>query len=99
MVYRDILFERLDGIATITLNRPDKLNTVSVATLEELVDALSEADRDDDVRAVIVTGAGRAFCAGTDLSKATWSARAGDPPPAKACRPTPRRAYRYASMT
>jgi len=57
-----------DGVCTVTLNRPDKLNAVTATSIEELIAALDEADRDDRVRAVIVTGAGRAFCAGADLS-------------------------------
>jgi enoyl-CoA hydratase/carnithine racemase len=57
-----------DGVCTVTLNRPDKLNAVTPTSIEELIVAFDHADRDDTVRAVIVTGAGRAFCAGADLS-------------------------------
>jgi|SRR5262245_36350789 len=57
-----------DGICTLTLSRPDKLNAVTSAMIEELIQAFDQADADDAVRAVIVTGAGRAFCAGADLS-------------------------------
>jgi enoyl-CoA hydratase/carnithine racemase len=56
------------GVATITLNRPDKLNAFTATMLTEMVAAFDETDADDDVRAVIVTGEGRAFCAGADLS-------------------------------
>jgi enoyl-CoA hydratase/carnithine racemase len=56
------------GVATITLNRPDKLNALNVEMHEGLLAALDQTDSDDNVRAVIVTGAGRAFCAGADLS-------------------------------
>src|SRR5215469_10648805 len=60
-----------DGIATITMNRPDKLNALNIEMYEGLLAALDRTDGDDDVRAVIVTGAGRAFCAGADLSGGT----------------------------
>jgi enoyl-CoA hydratase/carnithine racemase len=57
-----------DGIATITLHRPDKLNAFTAQMRDELIRAFDATDADDAVRAVIVTGAGRAFCAGADLS-------------------------------
>ena len=57
-----------DGVATITLNRPDKLNALTRPMIADIVSLLDELDRDDAVRAVIFTGAGRAFCAGADLS-------------------------------
>ncbi len=56
------------GVCTVTLDRPEKLNAVTATSIEELIQAFDAADRDDGVRAVIVTGAGRAFCAGADLS-------------------------------
>jgi enoyl-CoA hydratase/carnithine racemase len=66
--FETLLYQVDDGVCTVTLNRPDKLNAVTARSIEELIDAFGEADRDDRVRAVIVTGAGRAFCAGADLS-------------------------------
>lgn len=57
-----------DGVATITLNRPDRMNAFTVKMMDELIAAFDWTDADDAVRAVIVTGAGRAFCAGADLS-------------------------------
>ncbi|MEX0638714.1 MAG: crotonase/enoyl-CoA hydratase family protein [Burkholderiales bacterium] len=68
MAYKEIRYETAERIATITLNRPDKLNAFTRVMRDELVDAFSRADGDDAVRAVIVTGARRAFCAGADLS-------------------------------
>lgn len=67
-MYTQILYDVSDQIATITLNRPDKLNAFTGRMMHELIDAFDVVDADDTVRAVIVTGAGRAFCAGADLS-------------------------------
>lgn len=68
MTYSQIMYEVDDNIATVTLNRPDQLNSFTVVMLRELIDALDSADADDNVRAVIFTGSGRAFCAGADLA-------------------------------
>jgi len=68
MAYQEILYE-LDGpVLTITLNRPDKLNAYTAVMGLELEDAFRRADADDAVRAIVVTGAGRGFCAGADIS-------------------------------
>ena len=69
MEYTQIKYEVSDAILTITLNRPEKLNAVSPKMAAELKDAIDRADEDDDVRVVIVTGEGRAFCAGADLGR------------------------------
>jgi enoyl-CoA hydratase/carnithine racemase len=66
--YEDILVDISDNVMTITLNRPEKLNAFSAPLRESLHLAFDEADTNDDVRAIIVTGAGRGFCAGADLS-------------------------------
>ncbi len=63
-----LLYRVDDGIATITLNRPEKLNAFTAQMRDDLVAAFDATDADDAVRAVIITGAGRAFCAGADLS-------------------------------
>ena len=68
MAYEQIIYEVADNIATITLNRPEKLNAFTGIMMNEMIDAFDKVDADDNVRAVIVTGAGRAFCAGADLS-------------------------------
>ncbi|CAN5354293.1 crotonase/enoyl-CoA hydratase family protein [soil metagenome] len=69
MIYETLRYEIDDGVATITLNRPDKLNAFTVKMMEEMLDVLDRVDEDDDVRVAIVTGEGRAFCAGADLSE------------------------------
>ncbi|MGB1007244.1 MAG: enoyl-CoA hydratase-related protein, partial [Thalassobaculaceae bacterium] len=69
MTYQDIETATSDGVMTITLSRADKLNALSRPMRHSLLAAFDEADQDDKVRAVVVTGAGRAFCAGADLSK------------------------------
>jgi enoyl-CoA hydratase/carnithine racemase len=66
--FETILYAVDAGIATITLNRPDKLNAFTAKMMAEMIAAFDLTDGDDDVRAVIVTGAGRGFCAGADLS-------------------------------
>nr|MBA3776969.1 enoyl-CoA hydratase/isomerase family protein [Betaproteobacteria bacterium] len=68
MTYESILFERADGIARITLNRPQRLNSFTTAMHAELRDALATIRADESVRALLLTGAGRGFCAGQDLS-------------------------------
>jgi len=65
--FSEIRYDVQDGVCTVTLNRPDRLNAVTTTMLRELGEAWDRADADDAVRAVIVTGAGRAFCAGADL--------------------------------
>ena len=67
MSYEQITTDAADGVLTITLNRPDRLNAWTSVMGRELIAAFDAADTDDDVRAIIVTGAGRGFCAGADL--------------------------------
>jgi len=63
----ELLVEKSDFVATITLNRPERLNAISVPMLGALSEALVDADKDPEVRVVVLTGAGRGFCAGLDL--------------------------------
>ncbi|WP_243795304.1 enoyl-CoA hydratase-related protein [Saccharopolyspora gloriosae] len=81
MSFREISYEVHERIATITLNRPDKLNAFTDVMRRELLDAFDAVDADDEVRVVILTGAGRAFCAGADLSSGagTFDYDARDP--------------------
>jgi enoyl-CoA hydratase/carnithine racemase len=67
MEFEQIRYEVADGVLTITLDRPDRLNAFTPTMAREVIAAFDAADADDDVRAVIVTGAGRGFCAGADL--------------------------------
>jgi 2-(1,2-epoxy-1,2-dihydrophenyl)acetyl-CoA isomerase len=69
VAWTTIGYDDADGVATITLNRPDKLNSFTAALHRELAAALDQAARDEAVRALLLTGAGRAFCAGQDLSE------------------------------
>jgi len=66
--YHTIIYKNVDGILTITLNRPEKLNAFTIEMAKELIHAFNHASRDDEVRVIVVTGAGTAFCAGMDLS-------------------------------
>ena len=68
MSYEQILYDVKDNILTITLNRPEKLNAFTGTMMSEMIDAFDRANKDDGIRAIVVTGAGRAFCAGADLS-------------------------------
>lgn len=81
MAFQHLLYAVDDRVATITLNRPDRLNAVNAVMIDELIGAFDRADADDTVRAVVVTGAGRAFCAGADLGvgATTFDRRSGDP--------------------
>lgn len=67
MEFQEISYDTSERVATITLNRPERMNSFTVRMCHELLAAFDRADEDDDVRVVIVTGAGKAFCAGADL--------------------------------
>src|SRR2546429_3698661 len=69
MEFREILYATENRVATVTLNRPQKLNAYSEVMVHEIIAALSDARDDDDVRAVIITGTGRGFCSGGDISR------------------------------
>ena len=75
MTFQHLRLEISDRVGTITLDRPEKLNALSVDLHNEMVDAANQLQADDDVRVVIVTGAGRGFCSGADLT-----ARPGETP-------------------
>ena len=69
MAYNEILFEKKNAIATITINRPQAMNAGTIRTWGEIADAFHDAERDNDIRVVVLTGAGRAFCAGDDVKE------------------------------
>ena len=69
MQHETILVEKKDGVAVITLNRPEKLNAVNLEMRLEILDTLEDLAVDDDIRVAVFTGAGRAFCAGADISR------------------------------
>jgi enoyl-CoA hydratase/carnithine racemase len=66
--FETLLYDKRDGVATVTLNRPDRMNAFTPEMMRDLIDVFDVTDADDEVRCVIVTGAGRAFCAGADLN-------------------------------
>ncbi|MFH1486047.1 MAG: enoyl-CoA hydratase-related protein [Chloroflexota bacterium] len=69
MDYETLTLEKADGIATLTLNRPDRLNALTVQMADELLSAFRKVDADDEIRVLVITGAGRAFCAGADVNR------------------------------
>ena len=78
MPFTEVLYEVAEHVATITLNRPDRMNAATFDMGEQLGEAFAEVDGDESVRAVVVTGAGRAFCAGDDVEKAWGDERMGE---------------------
>jgi len=76
-----LLIDHADGVATLTLNRPDSMNSLSIEMKEALIAALAQVREDDTVRAVVLTGAGQAFCVGQDLREHAALLAAGDPGP------------------
>lgn len=79
MGFETIILDRAEGVATLTLDRPDKLNSVNETMHAEIREALAEIEADAAVRAMLLTGAGRAFCAGQDLSDPALGAPGGSP--------------------
>jgi 2-(1,2-epoxy-1,2-dihydrophenyl)acetyl-CoA isomerase len=76
-----LLIERSDAVATLTLNRPESMNSLSVALKQALAAAVEEVSRDTSVRAVVLTGSGRGFCVGQDLREHVALLESGDPAP------------------
>jgi 2-(1,2-epoxy-1,2-dihydrophenyl)acetyl-CoA isomerase len=82
MAYQEILFERSEGVATITLNRPEQLNAFTSRMLDELLHVFRGMGQDPEVRAIIITGAGRAFCGGEDFKSRAEAEVQAEPKPA-----------------
>ena len=80
MAYEAILFEKREHVAILTLNKPERLNAIGEALRNDVIAAFAEARKDDDVRVLIVTGAGRGFCSGADLSGGFRAPTAADAP-------------------
>ena len=100
--FEEIRAQAADGVLTITLNRPERLNAFTETMARELIAAFDRADADDDVRAVIVTGEGRGFCAGADLARGRRRRSTGAsarPPMAGTCRATAAARSRCGSST
>jgi 2-(1,2-epoxy-1,2-dihydrophenyl)acetyl-CoA isomerase len=77
MAWETILFDVVDGVGLLTLNRPDKLNAFNDRLHEDIAEALTVVERDDAIRALVITGAGRGFCSGADLSQRLENPREG----------------------
>jgi enoyl-CoA hydratase/carnithine racemase len=80
VTYETILVDRKDHITTVTLNRPGKLNALNMQMAQELHEALAIEDQDDDTRVIVITGAGRGFCSGADLTGGPAAPRASNAP-------------------
>lgn len=79
MAYEDVILKKENGIATLILNRPQKLNALGPKILDEMADAIEKADRDDGVKVLVITGEGRSFCSGADLTGPTSGTDASVP--------------------
>jgi enoyl-CoA hydratase/carnithine racemase len=98
MELKYVLYEKKEGIAIITLNRPDRLNALTPGMRVEIRQALEDAEKDDQVRVVILTGAGRGFCAGADIGTVSGGGEMADDEPARALRLKSVASYRIASF-
>ena len=92
MAYKYVIYEKEEGIATLTLNRPEVLNAMLHEMAEEINEALDEAGADDDVRVVIITGKGDGFCSGADVKNVLM------PGAGASSRPAPRKYVRQMTM-
>lgn len=84
MAYNTLLVDKADGVATITLNRPDRLNALNTEIMVEMLAAIEEIDADSAIRCLLITGAGRGFCSGADLASGDLTKDGGMPDLGKA---------------
>jgi 2-(1,2-epoxy-1,2-dihydrophenyl)acetyl-CoA isomerase len=84
MSWKTLIVDKKDGIATVMLNRPDRLNALSLELMSELLKALDEIDQDAAMRCLLITGAGRGFCSGADLASGDLTSDGGMPDLGKA---------------
>lgn len=84
MAYNTLLVDKADGVATITLNRPDRLNALNTEIMVEMLAALEEIEADSAIRCLLITGAGRGFCSGADLASGDLNRDGGMPDLGKA---------------
>ncbi len=96
MEYPDIIYTKDGRVATITLNRPERMNAFSGAMIDSIQRALQDAAADDEIRVIVLTGAGRGFCAGFDLKQS--SDPGGSPPPRQAMVQGPQMPLTFASI-
>ena len=68
MSYQDIIYDKSERVATLTFNRPERLNAITNVMRSEILEAIKDASEDDDIRVVVIKGAGKGFCAGADLA-------------------------------
>src|SRR6266481_6953824 len=98
MAYETILIEKQDGVGTITLNRPQRLNAWTPVMGAEMAEAFRDFDRDPAVRVAVLTGSGRGFCAGADMDFFAAQVAAGGGAPGRAGVPGPARVGEFPAL-
>ena len=81
MSYQDIIYDKSERVATLTFNRPERLNAITNVMRSEILDAMKDASEDDDIRVVVIKGAGKGFCAGADLAGSGKQSQVDAPAP------------------
>ena len=81
MSYQDIIYDKSERVATLTFNRPERLNAITNVMRSEILEAMKDASEDDDIRVVVIKGAGKGFCAGADLAGSGKQSQVDAPAP------------------